>query len=563
MFTYLRSAVLTAIAAVLLIACSSTEKDRMNKEFTSFLDDFESKLIPLAKDAHLAYFNATIFGKDEDYTRAADLEVALTKLFTDKNVFARLQEWKKSGQITDPLLKRQLEVLHSDFFEKQIDEQRLEAMIRMQNEMEKKFSTFRATVKGKAISDNDIEDILRTSTDSKELEEVWTASKAIGGVVSGDVIALVKMRNEAARELGFDNYHSMRLELDEQDPEEIALLFDELDELTRGAFAKLKQDMDAELATRYNIAPEKLMPWHYQNRFFQEAPRIYDVDLDAFYKDKDIVALTNSYYAGMQLPIEDLVKNSDLFEKEGKYQHAYCTDIDREGDVRVVCNIKPTYNWMNTNLHEFGHAVYDKFSDKNLPYLLREPAHTFTTEAIAMLFGRQASNPGWLMDVAGVPAANVDKVALDMKNSLRLEQLVFSRWAQVMYRFEKAMYDNPDQDLNALWWQLVERYQMLRKPEGRNAPDWASKIHVALYPAYYHNYLMGELLASQLHSYLCTQVVKSTDPVRESFAGKADVGAWLRKNIFQPGRTKLWNDMITAATGEKLTAKYYAKQFVE
>lgn len=30
----------------------------------------------------------------------------------------------------------------------------------------------------------------------------------------------------------------------------------------------------------------------------------------------------------------------------------------------------------------------------------------------------------------------------------RLQQLVFSRWAQVMYRFEKGMYENPDQDLN-------------------------------------------------------------------------------------------------------------------
>ena len=37
----------------------------------------------------------------------------------------------------------------------------------------------------------------------------------------------------------------------------------------------------------------------------------------------------------------------------------------------------------------------------------------------------------------------------------------------------------------------------LKKPEGRNMPDWATKIHVALYPCYYHNYLLGELLASQ------------------------------------------------------------------
>ena len=33
-------------------------------------------------------------------------------------------------------------------------------------------------------------------------------------------------------------------------------------------------------------------------------------------------------------------------------------------------------------------------------------------------------------------------------------------------------------------------------------------------------------------------------------------------NVFKPGRTLLWNDMIENATGEKLTAKYYAAQFV-
>ena len=51
----------------------------------------------------------------------------------------------------------------------------------------------------------------------------------------------------------------------------------------------------------------------------------------------------------------------------------------------------------------------------------------------------------------------------------RAKLLVFSRWCQVMFRFEKALYENPDQDLNTLWWDLVERYQMVRRPEGRNA----------------------------------------------------------------------------------------------
>lgn len=546
----------------LLSSCGTSEKERMTEEFKTFLKSYESKVIPLSEKASLAYFNATISGKEEDYTHAADLEVELTNIYANKEDFAILKRIRDAEAISDPMLLRQLDVIYFSFLEKQIDEKKLEEMIRLQNENEKKFSTFRAEVNGKQFTDNEIEEILRTSTNSADLEAAWTASKVVGKVAAPDVLRLVRMRNAAAKELGFINYHTMQLELSEQDPEQIAALFDELDELTAPAFAQLKAEMDTKLAARCGVAVEDLMPWHYQNRFFQEAPKIYDVDLDVFYKDKDIVALAKQYYAGLNLPIDDLVEKSDLFEKEGKYQHAYCTDLNREGDVRVVCNIKPSYNWMNTTLHEYGHAVYDKFNDRTVPWSLREPAHTFTTEAIAMLFGRLASNPSWLEQMAGVPADQVNKVADVMFQSLRLEQLVFSRWAQVMYRFEKAMYENPEQDLNALWWQLVEKYQMIRKPEGRDNPDWASKIHVALYPAYYHNYLMGELLASQLHAHICTKILKSENSRLEAYIGRTEVGTFLIDNIFKPGRTMLWNDMIENATGEKLTAKYYAAQFV-
>ena len=73
------------------------------------------------------------------------------------------------------------------------------------------------------------------------------------------------------------------------------------------------------------------------------------------------------------------------------------------------------------------------------------------------------------------------------------------------------MYDNPDQDLNKLWWDLVEKYQLLKRPEGRNEPDWATKIHIATYPCYYHNYLLGEFLAQQLHYYIVANIIKSDD----------------------------------------------------
>ena len=214
-------------------------------------------------------------------------------------------------------------------------------------------------------------------------------------------------------------------------------------------------------------------------------------------------------------------------------------------------------------IHEFGHAAYDKYIDINLPYFLRNPAHTFTTEAIAMVFGRFSSNGKWLKDELNISDEEYNKINDEAFKMLRLQQLVFSRWAQVMYNFEKNMYENPEQDLNALWWNLVEKYQLLKKPEGRNEPDWATKIHIALYPCYYHNYLMGELLASQLYYYINTNILKADDLKNQSWVNKPEVGNYLKANVFAPGQKYYWNDMIEKATGEKLTAKYYAKQFVK
>jgi peptidyl-dipeptidase A len=125
--------------------------------------------------------------------------------------------------------------------------------------------------------------------------------------------------------------------------------------------------MDDKLAARCKVKKEDLMPWHYQNRFFQEAPAIYNVDLDGYYKDKDVVKLTKDYYASIGMDITDILNHSDLFEKEGKNQHAYFTDIDNEGDIRVLCNVKPNNQWMGTMLHEFGHGVYDKYIDMKVP----------------------------------------------------------------------------------------------------------------------------------------------------------------------------------------------------
>jgi len=548
------------LSAIAFDGCKNN-KSHMQKQLLDFIARFDATVQPLTKESSLAYWNASISGKEEDWKKSEELNIRLTEVFSNKEDFALLKTIKESEAITDELLKRQLDVMYNTYLGNQVDTALLNSVIKLQTEIEQKYSNFRADVNGKKLSDNEVEDVLKTSVISTELQQAWEGHKAIGPVVAQDIINLVKKRNEIAKQLGFNNYHEMSLKLSEQDPAEISSLFDELDNLTRDAFTGLKGEIDSYLATRNKVKSEELMPWHYQNRFFQEAPAIYSVDLDKYYKNQNIETLTTDYFTSIGLDITDMIAKSDLYEKPGKNQHAYCIDIDNQGDVRVLCNIKPNYNWMNTMLHEFGHANYDKYIDGQLPFALRNPAHTFTTEAIAMFFGRMGSNSQFLVDMKLTDTADAAKVATEAFKVLRLEQLTFSRWAQVMYRFEKALYANPDQDLNTLWWDLVEKYQMIKRPAGRNLPDWASKIHIATSPCYYHNYLLGELLASQFNNYITSSLLKS-DNFSQSFYGNREVGQYFKDKVFKPGARYNWNEMIEKATGEKLTAKYYAKQFV-
>ncbi len=533
------------------------------KEFEKFYKSYVDFMAPASRDYAESYFNASISSNDENWKKVADFEMKLNAYLSDKGRFDTLMAFKNSKEITDPLQVRQIEVLYNEFASMQIDVNLLNELTKMNSQIEGKYSNFRAEVDGKKLTDNDVEDVLRTSTDNKELEKVWYAHKQIGNVISKDIIALVKKRNEQAEALGYENYHTMKLTLSEEDPKEIEKLFDELDVLTRDAFKREKDVMDSVLAQKVGIKKEELMPWNYQNRFFQEAPEIYNIDLDKYFKNKDVVNITKDYYNSIGLNIDDLVAKSDLYEKPNKNQHAYCINIDRDAlDIRVLCNVKNNSKWMDTMLHEYGHALYDKHYAKDLPWNLKIPAQIFSTEAIAMLFGRMATNPTWLKDVAKVPESEINKIQDNIIKTSILQQLVFSRWSQVMYRFEKGLYADPDQDLNKLWWDLVEKYQMIKKPEGRNEPDWASKIHIATSPCYYHNYHLGELLASQLY-FKIANVTGGDGSQYLSFYGKPEVGKYLIDNVFSVGAKYKWQEMIKKATGEDLTPKYYAKQFVK
>jgi len=535
----------------------------VSEELQEFFREHIATIESMEKAANLAYWNFTTTGKKEYEEEVTRLHVALRKVYADPARFERLKSLTDSQPIDDPVLARQATLLHNIFTRNQMDDETIEELTRREVAIESIFNAYRAELGGQKVTENELKEILRESDDQDLRRQAWEASKQIGTQVAGLLIELVEFRNDIARSIGFQNYYRMGITLQELVEDELFAIFDELDQLVSPVYRDYKANLDAELAEYFGLTPGDLRPWHYGDPFFQEAPAANPAlrkFLADTYANQDIEALTLRFYQAIGLDVGDVLALSDLYEREGKQQHAYCIHVDRKGDVRILANIKPNDKWMSTMLHECGHAVYDKYLDMDLPYILREPAHILFTEAIAMLMGRLETDPDWLITYAGVPAKDTRSLANQLWQQLRGQLLIMARWVPVMSYFERALYQDPRQDLNTLWWDLEERFQMVPRPEGRDAPDWAAKIHLGTAPVYYHNYLMGELVASQLRHYIEARVLNGSEDVGHRFVTDPVVGDFLTERVFRPGGLRHWQGALEFATGERLRPLYFVEQ---
>ena len=179
-----------------------------------------------------------------------------------------------------------------------------------------------------------------------------------------------------------------------------------------------------------------------------------------------------------------------------------------------------------------------------------------------MLFGRLSKNAAWLSRYAGVPANEAAAASSALVRASRAQLLVQARWILVMSHMERALYRDPSQDLDALWWDLVEAHQWVKRPDGRHAPDWASKIHFSVAPVYYHNYLLGEIMASQLQSHLHQRVLGGGAQLEERYVTSPEVGAFLRERLYRSGKTFDWRETLANATGQTLHAAAFVDELV-
>ena len=509
----------------------------------------EDMLEPLESARALAWWDSQVDANEEHERRRADAELAWSDALAEDQLFAAVVDALRANE--SPRVTRSLVLLRNLMLPHQLPARLRARIVELESSVETRFSRHRGVVAGREVDDNEIKRVLRESDDPAERREAWEASKTVGAAVADDVRELARLRNEAARTLGYRDWFTLALATDELDEGKLLDTLAEADRVTAEPFARWKSRLDERLAARFRCAAGDLRPWHYADPFFQDPPVEGAVDLDPLFRDADVVALAHRTFEGIGLEVAPTLERSDLYPRLGKCQHAFCIDIDRAGDVRVLANVVANHDWAGTMLHELGHAVYDLGFDDELSWLLRS-THLVATEASALLFGALAGRREWLELVLGVEPREGARLASRLRAAHAAELLVFTRWVLVMNAFERALYADPDGDLDATWWALVSGYQLVTPSEGRSAPDWAAKIHIAVSPVYYHTYLYGAIVALQLERLLSQEAGGIVD--------RPEAGAVLRARLFAPGESVRWDRLVAEAARAPLSVDSLASE---
>lgn len=207
------------------------------------VEDAEARLRPLHLAAALSWWDANLAATEENEARRVAAELALSDALADRALWSAVESARANG--ADGLVRRQLDLLHDSLVPQQVPEALRHRIVELEASVEARFAQHRGVVGGEPVDDNEIKRILRGSDDDAERREAWEASKTIGAAVAADVRELARLRNEAARSLGYRDWFQLAVETSEMDEERLFATLAECDALTAEPFTAWKRATDA------------------------------------------------------------------------------------------------------------------------------------------------------------------------------------------------------------------------------------------------------------------------------------------------------------------------------
>lgn len=427
------------------------------------------------------------------------------------------------------------------------------------------------------VTPNEIDQILVESMNEPERRKIWEVSKQTGPALKEGIEALRDLRNQVAREMGYDSFFALQVADYGMTVDEMMTMMERFNEDLRPLYLQLHTWTKHELASRFGEEVPGLIPAHWiGNRWAQAWPGLSSgIDLNSLVKDKDaewIVKQAEAFYTSMGMPAlpATFYEKSDLYplppgSERKKNTHASAWHMDLERDVRSLMSVENYWRWFETSHHELGHIYYYlAYTSAGVPLTLRGGANRAFHEAIGDLIGIASRQPAYLKEIGLIPEdREIDEIAWLMDEALDQAVVFIPFSAGTMSFFEHDLYEEnlPIDKFNERWWAHAGRFQGIAPPAPRDEAycDACTKTHITDDPAQYYDYAMAFVIKYQLHTYIAKNILKQ-DPRNCNYYGSEEVGQFLW-DLLSLGATRDWREVMVEATGEEVSTRAMLEYF--
>ncbi|MFH1198134.1 MAG: hypothetical protein V1720_20700 [bacterium] len=474
------------------------------QELKTFLDEKEKIFEDISVQMGVANWN--VYSAEGE----ADLDTPNKRyvdLFSDKSLNEAITDWyKKKDEIEDLVLQRRVEVWHHVLTSAKVDYN--EEVFSLANKLEK---------------------WLAGSGD--------VANKPDNEQINKMVLDLFKIRNKKAKELGFDNYAYMALELSALNVDWFNKMINMIEERTREPYLKLIEDFKKEQNTD-TLKFQAAMRW---------VGAFYMNSMGANIEKDAMTPVMKSTLSNIGIDYDKLPVR--FVEKDIPYGGNGLA-IQIPNDFRIVVQLNmPIAVWM----HELGHGLHGMFTKIESPILkgyewcLGNESPAFG-EGMAQSFAFFANNPVWLKENVGA----TDESIKSTNDILDKYAPAYLRYQLTAILLEIEMYKNLDANPTQLRDKLNKKYLMLDVPQ-QNPVDLANVFYAA-YPVYLQNYFIADIIAWQVHDALESKFGKD-------YIYDAKVSEHMINNLYKDGALYTWQQKMKNATGRELDIDGYLKSF--
>ncbi|AGY58470.1 M2 family metallopeptidase [Gloeobacter kilaueensis] len=434
----------------------------------------------------------------------------------------------------------------------------------------------RSPVDGKqeCLQLNDLERILRTSRDPKELLDVWQGWHQIARPLRPRYERFVQLSNKGARELGFADTGAMWRSNYDMSPAQFSAEVERLWQQVRPLYLSLHAYVRTKLGEQYGtqlVPADGPIPAHLLgNMWAQEWGNIYPLaapandqrgyDLTQLLTakkvdEREMFRYGERFFTSLGFaPLPKTFWERSMLTKPRDRDvvcHASAWDIDNLDDVRIKMCAEVTDSDFVTIHHELGHNFYQR-AYKTQPPLFQNSANDGFHEAVGDTIALSVT-PDYLVKVGLLGKAPGPESDTGFLLKQALDKVAFLPFGLLIDQWRWKVFSGETQpkDYNKSWWELRERYQGIAPPLARSEADFdpAAKYHVAANTPYIR-YFLARILQFQFHRALCREAGYTGPLHRCSIYANRAAGTKLAA-MLAAGQSQPWPDTLYAMTGER------------